>query len=730
MRRLPPVLILAVLIGVAVFTSAGAAPSAIPASLHADTVRPGAALQVTGGVEGADAVKLQVERPDGRLLGPYGPYAVSGGHVDATPPREATGGLHPSKDEGYTEGLGLQALPPGGAGTSRAAPPPPRAGQAAVVDARGGAVLENSFVSHVGWVKPGESYPFFVRVKNFGAAPVDGGTVTVPPVDGTTFTKADGATLSNGTVTWNVGPVPGTADPKKPSVKTLLVEARADTVQQDPKIVWKNLSATATGTTTGAPVASRGPKVIPPSEAYDTARYGDRPFPVVPVEYADRSRSADSQADLLSKKINDPGYAGSTYNLYQEMSYGQLFPHGTVPSAGIATADWNYGPGFQFTHTQTGNTCQSPTTADLPGDTYQQRGPRIKDGWYQLPGPTGYYGADANGSALIGSEAGVGALQQIDSGCGPAAKAVYDAAQIADPEIDYNDFDTDKDGVVDFFMMVFPGQGGNGVSQTGLPPYDNIWPHSASLENAYTDPATGLKGYVTDDRLTDVEGRPLWYTDTSRTKTTPQETGDALKAYVRVGPYNGNPETAIAKASVISHEYGHSLGLPDYYSTGSRETYGTWNLMAEDRSQNMDVNARQELGWLVPRVLEPGKATPLRGVGETKRNTHRIDWRTPAGKPYTLQGDGVDNGEAYAAKLPQRQIIKPDKVPSGTHLWWSQAGNDFGCPPVKGHNLDIALPALKDLPAGTPVKLTFKSAWDIEWDFDYGFVLGSTDGGK
>src|SRR3954454_14882135 len=535
MRRLPPVLILAALIGVALFTSAGAAPRAIPASLHADTVRPGQALQVTGRVDGADAVKLQVQRPDGTLLGPYGPFAVTGGQVDATLPREATAGVHPTKDEGYTEVLGVQALPAGAAETSRAAIAEPRAAQAAVVDAPAGPVLENSFVSHVGWVKPGESYPFFLRVKNFGAAPVDGGTVTVPPVDGTTFTKADGATISNGTVTWNVGAIPGTADPKKPSVRTLLVEARADTLQQDPKVVWKNLSATATGTTTGAPVASRGPKVIPPSEAYDTARYGDRPFPVVPVEYADRSRNADSQADLLSKKINDPGYAGSTYNLYQEQSYGQLFPHGTVPSAGIATADWNYGPGFQFTHTQTGNTCQSPTTADLPGDAYQGRGPRIKDGWYQPPGTTGYYRADGHGSALIGAEAGVGALQQIDSGCGQSGKGVYDAAQIADPDVNYDDYDTDKDGVVDFFMMVFVGLGGNGDSQVnGKPPYDNIWPHSASLEDQFVGPC-GLGGYATDDQRTDAEGHPLWYTDDSCTKTTTQDMGDKLKALVRVG---------------------------------------------------------------------------------------------------------------------------------------------------------------------------------------------------
>ena len=59
---------------------------------------------------------------------------------------------------------------------------------------------------------------------------------------------------------------------------------------------------------------------------------------------------------------------------------------------------------------------------------------------------------------------------------------------------------------------------------------------------------------------------------------------------------------------MISHEYGHSLGLPDYYSSpgSNRETYGDWNLMATDKSQNMDANGKKELGWLVPRVLQPG----------------------------------------------------------------------------------------------------------------------------
>ena len=118
---------------------------------------------------------------------------------------------------------------------------------------------------------------------------------------------------------------------------------------------------------------------------------------------------------------------------------------------------------------------------------------RIRDGWYQLPGDTAYYGADLTSFANVGAAAG---RPFIDSACGPIGKAVYDAAHIADPEIDYSDYDTDKDGVVDFFMMVFVGIGGNGASQTvRSPPYDNIWPHSSSLEYYLQRPeTTGLHG--------------------------------------------------------------------------------------------------------------------------------------------------------------------------------------------------------------------------------------------
>ncbi|MCW2501367.1 MAG: Immune inhibitor peptidase [Frankiales bacterium] len=599
--------------------------------------------------------------------------------------------------------------------------------------------VENSFVSSLGWVKPGESYPSRLLITNTtaGAKPV---TVRLPKTRGMEWLAArptqGTAKASSGLVTWTL---PALAAGSR---AVLVLEAAADTFAEEPTVVWRNISSVASitvGSMTGR-FASHGPKVIPPSGGYETARYGDRPFPVVPVDFADFKHTASS-ADL-DKVINDPANKASTFNLFQEMSYGQLFPHATIPSVALKDRDYSREPEplhFSKPDPAQTNSCTGTTTVDpqdgAPLATYTKR---ITDGWYQLPGMRNYYGADANGSALVGAVAGVGALQSIDSGCGPAAKAAYDAAVVADPDIDYSDYDTDKDGVVDFFEVVFQGCGGNGASQLSVAAdcqevsNDNIWPHSSSLEHSYTDPKTGLTGYISKDQLKDLEGQPLWYTDTSYTTKTTRDMGRDLVVYVRVGPYNVNPETAIEFASVISHEYGHSLGLPDYYSTGSRETYGDFTLMATDKSQNMDVIAKKELGWVVPEVLPTG-TKKVKGWHDTKRDTGLIHWVTPDGKPYTLsakKGDyGIHNGQTYAVALPGRQLVDPAVIKSGAsgkRVWYSRQGNDFGCVPTGAHNLDFVIPGLGDLPAGTKITASFKSLWDIEWDYDYGFVLTGT----
>ena len=609
-----------------------------------------------------------------------------------------------------------------------------------------GLVLHNSFVSSVGWVKPGETYPSTLTVSNPTKGTLAGGTVTVTAPKGTSFLKSSGPGTHSTTarsIRWQVPAI------KKGGQARLVVEQRAASVTQLPTVVWRDLSTRATLSAAGrtSTSTSHGPKVIPPDERFDTARYGDRPFPVVPVQYVDRAYTENHNGEDLEKVINSPKLKGSTFNLFQEMSLGQLFPNGTVPSAGIASADFDYEPGFPLYQTDpaTLNTCTGATFGDLGASAlgtplYPER---ITRGVYNLPGTTQYYGADGNGSAIIGSLGGVAALQQIDSGCGPTGKLVADAVVLADPEIDYSDYDTDKDGVVDFFMAVFAGCGGNGGSQLGAcsdapsdaAPYDNIWPHSSSLEYYFTDPETGLTGITTDDQLKDLEGRPLYYTSAARTKMTTKKTD--FKVFVRVGPYNVNPETALDAASVISHEYGHSLGLPDFYSTGGRETYGDWNLMATDKSQNMDAFGRQELGWVVPEVLEPGSKKTVKNWKDSKQDTGTIHWRTKSGKKYTLKNgrDGiVHNAQMYVAKLPGRTLLEESVFGTGDgatkkSAWYSGSGNDFGCATDGGgKNLDISLPGARKLPAGTTISASFKSYWDIEWDYDYGFVLTSGDG--
>jgi M6 family metalloprotease-like protein len=641
----------------------------------------------------------------------------------------------------------LSALPtllPAGA-ASPSAPAAASPGTRSTGDADG-LTIENSFVSSQGWVKPGDEYPSRILLGNETGSTVSGATVTITAPRGSTFLDARGPgehPVTDHQIVWTPGDIAAGDNP------TLVLESKAADTTEQPTIVWRDLSSKAVLDTSSArsTVVSHGPKVIPPGESYETAKYGDRPFPVVPVQYTDRAYQPANTGEELEAVINDPKKPGSTFNLFQEMSLGQLYPKADVGSAGLDGVGFDYEPGFDFTNAQAGGTCTGATLEDAPVDAegtpaYPER---ISNGVYNLPGTTAYYGSDGNGSALVGAVAGIGALQQIDAGCGSPGKLVYDAAVIADPEIDYNDFDTDKDGLVDFFMAVFAGCGGHGSSQLSAAgceytdaPYDNVWPHSSSLEFYYSDPGTGLPGYTTDDQLKNLEGQPLWYTDKNYDETTTTDMGDDLKAFVRVGPYNVNPETAIEKASVISHEYGHSLGLPDFYSTGSRETYGDWNLMATDKSQNMDIFSRQELGWVVPEVLQPGTSPTVSGWTDSKQDTNQITWRTPDGTPYTLtEGtDGrVQNSQAYVARLPGRQLIDPAKFDTGdtatrTHAWWSGSGNDFGCTPEEGHNFDLAVPGLAELPQGSEVKLEFKSLWDIEWDYDYGFVLTTTDGGK
>jgi M6 family metalloprotease-like protein len=705
--------------------------------------------------------ELAVVTPAGeRRVVPGGPItADAAGNATATIPGSLTADLEGDPNAGFEVVAALTVVDATYTDPATGAWAADEAGRTALtlLDSPDRLALRASFVSSVGWVKPGDSFPFRVFVTNAMTTDATNVSVSIPAppsasfLDATPLNSAESASVGTSSITWNIGTIPAATE-AGPMVRTLVVTAKAATLAQDAEVVWKDLSSTATLSYSGQPEAitstTHGPKVIPPAGNFETARYGDKPFPMVPVEYIDLKRQSnatwDNDSEKLDTVVNDPAFDGSTFNLYQEMSYGQLFPHGTVPSAGIATASFSeYGEGFEFTTPDRtdplgGAACRGATLAEAPATIGSPAfDTRIKDGWYQLPATTEYYGGDWPVFTAT--------TLSIDSACGPLGKGVFDAAQIADPEIDYNQYDSDKDGVVDFFMLVFVGCGGNGPSQAGpvfgcpyfadRPSYDNIWPHSSSLEAQYTDEATGLRGYISDDQLQSLEEVPQCWTDTDYLQyddcAANGGTGaDELPVFVRVGPYNVNPETVFQSASVISHEYGHHLGLPDFYNNDG-DVYADMNLMASDFSQHMTVFGKQDLGWVVPEFLQPGESVTVEDWEEIKSDTGKIHWERPDGTPYTLSaanGDqNIHNGEAFGVKLGGRILLDPGQVPEGESAWWSGRGNDFGCSPVGGHNLDLWLPELEALPGGTPITLEFKSSWDIEWDWDYGFVLAGTN---
>ncbi|MBT8135622.1 MAG: tandem-95 repeat protein [Gammaproteobacteria bacterium] len=581
--------------------------------------------------------------------------------------------------------------------------------------------FEALYLSATGWEEPGAVYPMTLNY-SVDLSEAAGATISMTLADHTTFDSAapapdSGTGTAADPLVWNLAAGAG---------GKIIVRARANDLTQTPTMVWRDLSASATlsfnapSATASIASSTLGPKAL---KDHETARFGVRKFPLVMVEYQDVTHctgvgqpfpecTGDHTAVKLDHAVNSRTSGESMWQLFQEMSFGQLSPEGQVgPMPNTPNTAYTPGYNYKWSTLAPAGTCAGATTAPPTGEgvPLSPRG-RIEDGWYVLPGTQNYYGQDSTGHGAVGALTGVGLLFGIDDACSSTGALAYDAAAIADQELDYNEFDSDRDGLVDFMNVAFAGDGGNlNTSATGL---NNVWPHKSDLQYYFTD-AEGRRGYVSNDQLRNHEDQLMYWTDITRTEMTTGVT--TIPVYVRVGPYNVNPESAIDAVSVVAHEYGHSLGLPDFYSTGGRETFGSWELMASDHFQFMTVFNRQEMGWIVPRPATDGVHT----LKESKIDTGTIEWTTEDGTPYTLTGPGIHNADALKVDLPKVRVI--DEVPSGTQAWHSGSGNEFGCAPEAGHNFDVYLPEMANY-AGSSVELSFQSLYEIEWDWDFAFL--------
>ncbi len=152
---------------------------------------------------------------------------------------------------------------------------------------------------------------------------------------------------------------------------------------------------------------------------------------------------------------------------------------------------------------------------------------------------------------------------------------VVEAINLADPDVNYADYDNDGDGWVDGIYIIYAGYGeeaGGGVN--------TIWAHAWSLATPLTKDGVKLQKYSCSAEL------------------------------------RGSSGQNITNIGVICHEFGHVLGAPDYYDTdyatgGEYPGTGDWDMMAGGSWNNSGATPAHHNGYTKTKIYNWAQAVVL-----------------------------------------------------------------------------------------------------------------------
>lgn len=230
--------------------------------------------------------------------------------------------------------------------------------------------------------------------------------------------------------------------------------------------------------------------------------------------------------------------------------------------------------------------------------------------WYRAENHLSYY-ANPDGEANTGDEYGLGSYPHN------AQRLVEEAVAAADSTVDFSLFDNDGDGWVESVFVVHAGPA---AEQLYTNRYDDHWNYLWSHQYAI----------ASQDR-----------------------DGVRLSTYT-LQPQNGT-------IGVFCHEFGHALGLRDYYDTDrSSEGIGEWGLMGSggwchergdalgSSPAHFTAYSKAKLGWLEPIGVQAPMADVVIPPVEVEPVAYRL-WREPSSGPeYFLvenrQALGFDRG--------------------------------------------------------------------------------------
>lgn len=168
---------------------------------------------------------------------------------------------------------------------------------------------------------------------------------------------------------------------------------------------------------------------------------------------------------------------------------------------------------------------------------------------------------------------------------------VYDACRLADPDVNFADYDWDGDGYVEQVYVLFAGLG-----QAAGGDENTIWPHEYKLQEgnngAYVskDNNVVVNTYACGPELT-LQYTPVAY----------RERVDGI--------------------GTLCHEFSHCLGYPDLYDTGNGGNFGMGEFDLMDAGSyngesfcppNYSAYEKWFAGWITPTVLD--KPASVKGM--------------------------------------------------------------------------------------------------------------------
>ena len=197
-----------------------------------------------------------------------------------------------------------------------------------------------------------------------------------------------------------------------------------------------------------------------------------------------------------------------------------------------------------------------------------------------------------------------------------ATDAVIEACILANNQVNYADYDWNNDGYVDFVYVIYAGKGaadGGGMN--------TIWPHNWSIQ--------GQIQYAAD------------YPNevfTNYTKAQTKLDGKYLDNYAMSQEIDGQTNGRAGNGT-FCHEFGHVIGLPDFYDTEYGSNYSNqvtpneWDVMDGGAYNgnghcppNYSAWEKYFMGWITPENLgSNGAKLTLYPNGSTQYNVYQIN---------------------------------------------------------------------------------------------------------